>query len=209
MVEHPSHLPTVFIVDDDDSVRRALSRLFASIGLRTEAFSSAVDFLTRREENARGCIVLDVQMPDITGVDLQHHLTELGINLPVIFVTAHADVPLAVRAIKNGAMEVFTKPFNEQALLDAVQKGLEQDHERFQISLETEELRRRYATLTPRERMVMQMVVTGSLNKQVAAAIGTSLKTVKVHRAHVMEKMAADSLAELVRMALRLEISRD
>jgi len=195
---------TVFIVDDDASIRRALSRLFASVGLRSEAFEGATDFLVRAPRDSRGCIVLDIKMPDVTGIDLQRRLIEDGIELPIIFVTAHADVPLAVRAIKDGAMEVFTKPFDDQALLDAVQKALARDSDHYRQRLEWSELRKRYETLTARQRSVMDLVVLGHPNKQIADTLGTSLKTIKVHRAHVMQRMGADSLADLVRMAVRI-----
>jgi FixJ family two-component response regulator len=199
-----AHGATVFIVDDDASIRRALSRLFASVGLRSEAFEGAADFLARAPRDSRGCIVLDIKMPDVTGIDLQRRLIEDGIDLPIIFVTAHADVPLAVRAIKDGAMEMFTKPFDDQALLDAVYKALERDTENYRARLEWSVLRKRYDTLTARQRSVMDLVVLGHPNKQIADTLGTSIKTIKVHRAHVMQRMGADSLAELVRMAVRL-----
>ena len=199
----------VFIVDDDASVRRALGRLFASVGLATEAYDGAQDFLDRRPTVLRGCLILDIKMPGMNGLDLQKWLFDHGVELPIIFVTAHADVPIAVRAMKNGANEVFTKPFDETALLDAVNRALAQDAERFQAQRELEILRERYNTLTSRERTVMAMVVTGTLNKQIASALGTSLKTVKAHRARVMEKMGADSLATLVRTAVRLGISSE
>jgi FixJ family two-component response regulator len=199
----------VFIVDDDASVRRALGRLFASVGLATEAYDGAQDFLERRPTVLRGCLILDIKMPGMNGLDLQQWLYEHGVELPIIFVTAHADVPIAVRAMKNGANEVFTKPFDEAALLDAVNRALAQDAERFEAQREVEILRERFNTLTSRERTVMGMVVTGTLNKQIASALGTSLKTVKAHRARVMEKMGADSLATLVRTAVRLGISSE
>jgi FixJ family two-component response regulator len=200
---------TVFVVDDDASVRKALSRLFASVGLRVETYSGAEDFLARAPRDGRGCVILDVKMPGPSGMDLQRQMPAAGIDMPVIFVTAHADVPLAVRAMKEGAREVFTKPFPHQALLDAVYDAIEQDADHFRKQLEYHELRRRYDTLTPRERSVMALVVTGLLNKQVAARIGTSEKTVKVHRAHVVGKMQAESLPDLVRMAVRLGVSAE
>jgi FixJ family two-component response regulator len=202
----PPHL-TVFIVDDDASVRRALARLFASVGLFAETYDGAQDFLQRRPSDLRGCLILDIKMPGMNGLDLQNWLLEQSIELPIIFVTAHADVPIAVRAMKGGAIEVFTKPFDESALLDAVNRALAQDEERFRAHRELDTLRERYNSLTSRERTVMGMVVTGTLNKQIASELGTSLKTIKAHRARVMEKMGADSLATLVRSAVRLGIS--
>jgi FixJ family two-component response regulator len=212
---HASH-GTIFIVDDDASVRRALARLFASVGLLAETFDGAQDFLARRPPILHGCLILDIKMPGMNGLDLQSWLYEQHIELPIIFVTAHADVPIAVRAMKGGANEVFTKPFDESALLDAVNRALAQDEERIKEQQErlkeqqeVELLRERYNTLTSRERTVMGMVVTGTLNKQIASALGTSLKTIKAHRARVMEKMGADSLATLVRTAVRLGISSE
>lgn len=195
---------TVFVVDDDASVRRAMARLLASAGLQTEAFSGAQDFLSRAERRTHGCIILDVKMPDVTGIELQQQLVDKGFDLPVIFVTAHADVPLAVRAIKSGALEVFTKPFDDQALIDAVYRALALNAERVRMRLEVADLKQRFDTLTPRERTVMNMVVSGLLNKQIAGTLETSVKTVKVHRAQAMRKMHAESLADLVRMSLRL-----
>jgi FixJ family two-component response regulator len=201
-----AHSATVFVVDDDPSVRRALSRLFASVGLRVETYAGPEDFLTRVPRGARGCIVLDVKMPGVTGIELQDQLPSTGIDLPIIFVTAHADVPMAVRAMKQGAVEVFTKPFQHEALLESVRHAIARDDARFRERLDVDDLRKRYETLTPRERTVMELVVTGLLNKQVAAQLGTSIKTVKVHRAHVVTKMGADSLPDLVRMAVRLGV---
>lgn len=206
MSDFAPHL-TVFIVDDDASVRRALARLFASVGLFAETYDGAQDFLQRRPSELRGCLILDIKMPGMNGLDLQNWLLEQSIELPIIFVTAHADVPIAVRAMKGGAIEVFTKPFDESALLDAVNRALAQDEERFRAHRELDTLRERYNSLTSRERTVMGMVVTGTLNKQIASELGTSLKTIKAHRARVMEKMGADSLATLVRSAVRLGIS--
>jgi len=200
---------TVFIVDDDASVRRALARLFASMGLFAETYDGAQDFLARRPVELRGCLILDIKMPGMNGLDLQNWLLEHDIELPIIFVTAHADVPIAVRAMKGGAIEVFTKPFDESALLDAVSRALAQDDERSRAHRELETLRERYSSLTSRERTVMGMVVNGTLNKQIAGELGTSLKTIKAHRARVMEKMGADSLATLVRAAVRLGISNE
>jgi FixJ family two-component response regulator len=199
--------PTVFVVDDDPSVRTAVKRLLASVGLPCEAFSTAAEFLVRSEAGLSGCLVLDVRMPGASGLDLQKILNQAGTDLPIIFVTAHADVPLTVRAMKAGALEVLTKPFDDQALLDAVYHALEQERVRSHDREELQRLRDRFDTLTGREREVMGLVVTGMLNKQIAGELGTAEKTIKVHRAQVMHKMQADSLAELVRMADRLNLN--
>jgi FixJ family two-component response regulator len=198
--------PTVFVVDDDPSVRTAVKRLLASVGLSCETFPTAADFLTRLERGVSGCLVLDVRMPGASGLDLQRILNQAGTDLPIIFVTAHADVPLTVRAMKAGALEVLTKPFDDQELLDAVYQALEQERVRSHDREELSRLRERFDTLTAREREVMSLVVTGLLNKQIAAELGTAEKTIKVHRAQVMHKMEADSLADLVRMADRLNL---
>ncbi len=197
--------PTVFVVDDDPSVRTAVKRLLASVGLQCETFSTAAEFLIRCEHGVSGCLVLDVRMPGASGLDLQRMLNQAETDLPVIFVTAHADVPLTVRAMKAGALEVLTKPFDDQALLDAVYQALEQERVRSHDREELHRLRDRFDTLTAREREVMALVVTGLLNKQIAGELGTAEKTIKVHRAQVMHKMEAESLAELVRMADRLK----
>jgi FixJ family two-component response regulator len=199
---------TVFVVDDDPSVRTAVKRLLASVGLSCETFSTAHEFLTRAESGVSGCLVLDVRMPGASGLDLQRILNRTGTDLPIIFVTAHADVPLTVRAMKAGALEVLTKPFDDQALLDAVYQALEQERVRSHDREELHRLRERFDTLTGREREVMALVVTGLLNKQIAGELGTAEKTIKVHRAQVMHKMGADSLAELVRMADRLNLAQ-
>ena len=197
-------VPTVFIVDDDPSVRTAVRRLLASVGLPSESFETATDFLKRAESGITGCLVLDVRMPGPSGLDLQRALNAAGQDIPIIFVTAHADVPLTVRAMKAGALEVLTKPFDDQALLDAIHEAIEIDRKQRTAAHDVAELQAGYETLTAREREVMQLVVTGMLNKQIAAELGTTEKTVKVHRAQVVRKMQADSVASLVRMADRL-----
>jgi FixJ family two-component response regulator len=201
--------PTVFVIDDDASVRRALGRLFQAVGIAVELFGSAADFLARSPTREHGCILLDIRMPDITGLELQRRLAEARIELPVIFLSAYADVALTVRAMKDGAIDLLTKPFPEQRLLDAIRLAFELDARRLHERSETERLQERFSSLTAREREVMGLVVNGRLNKQVAGLIGTSMKTVKAHRARVMAKMQASSLPELVRMADRLGLPRE
>ncbi len=196
--------PTVFVVDDDPSLRTAVSRLLATVGLAVETFSTAEDFRNKVDPARPGCLILDVRMPGASGLDLQYQLASNGYELPVIFVSAHADVALTVRAMKAGALDVFTKPFDDQLLLDAVHTALERDRLNRSQLLEVQILRDRYSTLTTREREVMALVVTGRLNKQIASDLGTSEKTVKAHRGQVIRKMRARSLPDLVRMADRL-----
>ena len=198
--------PIVFVVDDDPSVRRSIKRLIGSVGLQVELFGSAQEFLLSKRPDAPSCLVLDIRLPGISGLDFQHELAEANIHIPIIFITAHGDIPMTVRAMKAGAVEFLTKPFREQDLLDAIQLALERDRVRRQGDAEIAVLRERFESLTPREREVLPWVVSGLLSKQIADAIGTSEASVKVHRSQLMRKMAADSVADLVRMAEKMGI---
>ena len=208
MLVHNNFIPVVFVVDDDASVRYAIRRLLESVGVSCETFASALEFLARVGTTTSGCIVLDVRMPGGSGLELQQKLNDMGCDLPIIFVTGYADVPVTLRAMKAGALDVITKPFEDQVLLDAVTQGLERDRVRHAQRVELHGLRTRFETLTAREREVMALVLAGLLNKQAANVLGTAEKTVKVHRGQVMHKMEAASFADLVRMGERLGISR-
>ena len=197
----------VFVVDDDASFRESLKDLIQSIGLRVEGFASAEAFLRSKRLDVPGCLVLDVRLKGLSGLDLQKRMAEADIEIPIIFITGHGDIPMTVQAMKAGAVAFLTKPLRDQDLLDAVHDALQRDRKNRELRANVEELHSRYRSLTPREREVVALVAAGLLNKQIAGELGTSEASVKVHRQHVMEKMGAGSLAELVRMADRLAIS--
>ena len=196
----------VFVVDDDASVRDALRRLIRSVGLHVELFGSAQEFMAKQRPDAPACLVLDIRLPGISGLEFQSQLAAANIPIPIIFITGHGDIPMSVRAMKAGAVEFLAKPFRGQDVLDAIQVALKRDRTRRQEETEIAALRERFESLTPREREVLPLVVSGRLNKQNAADLGTSEITIKVHRASIMRKMQAESLADLVRMAGRLGI---
>jgi len=196
---------TVFVVDDDDQMRAAMQRLLKSVGLRAEAFASPQEFLRRKLPDGPSCLILDVRLPGMSGLDVQRKLTETGLQIPLIFITGHGDIPMTVKAMKSGAVEFLTKPFRDQDLLDAIQQALRRENE-IQEQHEIQELRGRYQTLTAREREVMGLLASGMLTKQIASRLGVSEITAQVHRGQVMRKMDANSPAELGRMAEKLKL---
>jgi FixJ family two-component response regulator len=200
--------PIVFVIDDDAAMRNALNSLIRSVGLQVELFGSTQEFQKRPRAEAASCLVLDVRLPGRSGLDFQRQLSEDNIHIPIIFITGHGDVPMSVRAMKAGAVEFLTKPFRDQDLLDAIQSALESDGARLQRESQIAVLRDRLVALTPREREVLPLVVSGKLNKEIAAQLGTSEITIKTHRASLMRKMQAESLVDLVKMASRLGIPR-
>ena len=199
--------PVVIVIDDDASIREAIRKLITSVGLRAETFESAREFLIGKRPEGPACVVLDVRLPDLSGVELQRELAKANVHIPIIFISGHADVPVTVRAMKQGAVEFLTKPFRGQELLDAIQDAIAKDREALRERARLAELRAHYDSLTQREKEVLDLVVSGFLNKQIAAELGMSELTVKTHRAHVMKKMEAASLADLVRMSQKLGLS--
>jgi len=202
-----THASVVFVVDDDPSVRSSVTFLLSSVGLQVESFDSAETFLRRKPPDAPSCLVLDVRLRGLSGLDFQRDLSARNIRIPIVFVTGHGDIPMSVRAMKAGALEFLTKPYRDQDLLDAVRIALERDRARREQEKDLTDLRQRFESLTPREQEVISMVVLGRLNKQIADQLGTAENTVKVHRARAMEKMQAQSVAELVKMIDKLESS--
>ena len=200
-------VPTVFVIDDDRGMRQAIHDLVESVGLRAESFATGEEFLGTKHIGRPSCLVLDVRLPQMSGLDFQRRLAESGLRIPIIFVTAHGDIPMSVKALKSGAVEFLTKPFRDQDLLDAIQQALEWDGIAQKDQAEVADLQKRYHALTLREREVMTLVVSGMLNKQIASEIGASEATVKVHRGNVMHKMQAASVVDLVRMADKLKLS--
>ena len=200
-------MPTVFIIDDDRGMRQAIQDLVESVGLRAESFANSQEFLNKGQPPGPSCLVLDVRLPQMSGLDFQSLLAATGIRIPIIFITAHGDIPMSVRALKSGAVEFLTKPFRDQDLLDGIQQALQRDRVTREQQAELLHVQERYEALTGREREVMTLVVSGLLNKQIASEIGASEATVKIHRGNLMQKMEAGSLIELVRMADKLKIT--
>ena len=196
----------VFVIDDDASMRLAITRLLHAVGLRSKTFSSGQEFLRSELPDVPGCVILDVRLPELNGLELQREMVERGMHLPVVFITGHGDIPMSVQAMKAGAIDFLTKPFRDQDLLDAVRSGLDLDREARQRRAEMDQLRYALERLTQREREVMSLVVSGLLNKQIALRLGTSEKTIKIHRGHVMRKMGAASFADLVKMSQKLGV---
>jgi FixJ family two-component response regulator len=201
-----STVPTVFIIDDDRGMRQAIQDLVESVGLRAESFATGEEFLRKQRSDSPSCLVLDVRLPHMNGLDFQRLLAETGVHIPIIFITAHGDIPMSVRALKSGAVEFLTKPFRDQDLLDAIHLSVQRDSAALEERAGIHDLQERYRTLTAREREVMALVVCGMLNKQIADKIGASEATVKIHRGNMMQKMNAGSVVDLVRMADKLNV---